>query len=180
MASLIKNIITLVALVVTLYSCSQSTSLQKYFVDNQEKANFLAVDLPANILSLDESKLTEEQKEAYKSVKKLNMLAYRLDSTNVASYETELAKVKAILKDPKYNELMRGNTEEGKFTFNYIGDEGNIDELVLFGNANDKGFAIIRILGDDMNPSKIMQLSSAFNTSKMDTSQIGQFAEFFK
>ena len=65
MASLIKNIITLVALVVTLYSCNQSTSLQKYFVDNQEKANFLAVDLPANILSLDESKLTEEQKEAY-------------------------------------------------------------------------------------------------------------------
>lgn len=181
MTSLIKYIVVMVVLVATLYSCDQNPSLQTYFVDNQERPNFLSIDAPVSMLNIDESKLTEEQKEAYRSVQKLNMLAYRKDSINTADYDAELSKVKTILEDAKYEELMRGgNSSDGKFIVKYLGEDDDIDEFILFGSANDMGFAVVRILGNDMDPNKLMSLSSVFDQANIDNSQINQFVEFFK
>jgi hypothetical protein len=58
---------------------------------------------------------------------------------------SELAKVQAILDDPKYEELMRGgNSTDGRFVVKFFGEVDNVDELILFGNANDKGFVVAR------------------------------------
>jgi hypothetical protein len=181
MTTLAKSIAYMVILVATLYSCNQNPSLQTYYVDNQEKQNFLSVDIPANFLNLDENSLTEEQKEAYESIEKLNMLAYRLNANNEAEYNTELQKVKAILDDPKYEELMRGgNAVDGKFVIKILGEEDDIEEFILFGSSNDKGFAIVRVLGDEMNPMKIMNLVSALDKANVDDAQVGEFMKFFK
>ena len=40
----------------------------------------------------------------------------------------------------------------------YIGDDSEIDELIVFGVSPEYGFAIVRVLGDDMELSKIMKL----------------------
>ena len=108
--------IVLGCLLVTVFiSCNQGPSLQSYYVDNQETNNFTTIDLPVSVVNFDESKLTDDQKEAYKSVKRLNFLGYRLKEGNEAEFKAELTKVKAILKDDKYHELMRlGNNEDGK------------------------------------------------------------------
>lgn len=181
MTSLIKYITVMVILVATLFSCDQNPSLQTYFVDNQEKPNFLSIDLPITMLKIDENKLSAEQKDAYHSVKKLNMLAYKSDNLHQADYKAELSKVKSILDDKKYEELMRGgNSTDGKFTIKYLGDDDDIDEFILFGSANDKGFAVIRILGNDMDPNKLMSLSSVFESGNVDSSQVQQFVDFFK
>lgn len=170
----------MLVLVVTLTSCNQNPSLQAYFVDNELKPGFTSIDIPTSLLNIEQTVLNEEQQEAYKSIDKLNMLAFVVSDTNKAEYEVELNKVKAILKDTKYQELMRGgNSTDGKFMVKFIGEEDRIDELILFGNANDKGFAIIRVLGDDMSASKVAKLYSALDASKIDESQIAQFAEFF-
>ena len=93
----------------------------------------------------------------------------------------ELSKVKDILKDKKYQELMRGgNSSDGKFVVKFIVEEDRIDELIIFGNANEKGFALVRVLGDDMSANKVAQLYSALDTSNINESQINQFAEFFR
>ena len=55
-----------------LSSCGQGESLQSYFVFNQEKADFMSVDVPVSILNLDDQNLTEDQREAYESLNKLN------------------------------------------------------------------------------------------------------------
>ena len=181
MTLLIKNVVVMIILVATLSSCNQGTSLQTYFVNNQEQPNFLSVDLPTSMLNIDQTSLTDAQKEAYKSIQKLNVLAYKIDTTNATAYKTELAKVKTILNDPKYEELMRGgNTADGKFMIKFLGKDDDIDELILFGNANDKGFAIVRVLGNHMNANKIMTLTSALDSADLDSSQLNQFAEFFK
>lgn len=181
MTTSIKNLITMLVLVVTLTSCNQNPSLQTYFVDNELKPGFTSIDIPTSFLNIEETILTEEQKEAYNSIDKLNMLAFVVSDTNKAEYEVELSKVKDILKDTKYQELMRGgNSTDGKFIVKFIGEEDKIDELILFGNANDKGFAIIRVLGDDMSATKVANLYSALDASKIDESQITQFAEFFR
>ena len=181
MTSLIKNLAGMIILVATLHSCNQGPSLQRYYVDNQEQPNFLSVDVPVSMLNLDKAQLTQDQNEAYKSIQKLNMLAYKMKPEHQAAYETELAKVKTILDNPKYEELMRGgNPEDGSFIIKILGDEDDVKEFILFGNANDKGFAIVRILGKDMSPNKIMTLASALDKANIDDSQIKQITEFFK
>ncbi|MGK4567443.1 DUF4252 domain-containing protein [Flavobacterium sp. 3HN19-14] len=82
-----------------LTGCNSGPSLQKYFVENTENKNFIVVDVAPGILQLDKSKLTVEQAEALASFEKINVLAFKLDSTNVAQYDVEKTKVKEILKD---------------------------------------------------------------------------------
>jgi len=181
MISLIKNLTGMILLAAALSSCNQGPSLQTYYVDNQEQPNFLSVDVPVSMLNLDKVQLTDDQKEAYESIQKLNMLAYKLTPENQGAYEAELAKVKTILDDPKYEELMRGGSPEtGKFTLKILGDEDDVEELILFGSAENMGFAIVRILGNDMSPTKIMTLASALDKANIDDSQLSQFTEFFK
>ena len=181
MATSIKKLITMLVLVATLTSCDQNPSLQVYFVDNELKPGFTTIDIPTSLLNIEVTNLTEEQKEAYRSIDKLNMLAFVVSEGNKVEYEVELKKVKEILNNPKYQELMRGgNTTDGKFSIKFIGEEDRIDELIIFGNANDKGFAIIRVLGDDMSANKVVKLYSALDTANINESQITQFADFFK
>lgn len=181
MTTFIKYIVGMVVLVATISSCDQNPSLQTYFVDNQEKPNFLSVDLPVSMLKIDETKLTDDQKEAYNSVQKLNMLAYKTNDVNETEYKAELSNVKSILDDEKYIELMRGgNATDGKFMVKYVGEDDDIDEFILFGSSNDMGFAVIRILGDNMDPEKLMELSSVLKTADMGDGQIQQFVDFFK
>ena len=168
-------------LITAFISCNQGPTLQSYYVDNQETNNFTTIDLPTSVVSFDESKLTDDQKEAYKSVKRLNFLGYRLKEGNEAEFKAELAKINSILKDRKYHELIRiGNNEEGKIIVKYLGSETKIDELIVFGNANDQGFGIVRVLGRNMQPDKMMTLVDAMENANIDEEQLKGITEFFK
>lgn len=181
MLALIKRTVLLGLLVVTFSSCNQGPTLQTYYVDNELKPGFTTLDVPTSLVGLDEDKLTPEQLDAYQSVDKLNMLAFVMDDNNKDEYEVELAKVKTILKDPKYEELMRGgNSTDGKFIIKLVGEEDDIDEIVLFGSANERGFALIRILGDSMNPENIMSLASALDSKDFKDADMSMFSNFFK
>ncbi|MEM9679694.1 MAG: DUF4252 domain-containing protein [Bacteroidota bacterium] len=176
----IKKSALLMLLVTALVSCNQGLTLQTYYVDNEIKPGFTALDVPTSLLNIDQTILTEDEKKAYKSVDKLNMLAFVLSEDNVEEYKVELAKVKTILKDPKYDEFMRGGSAEGKFAVKFIGEPDDIDELVLFGSASDKGFAIVRVLGNDMNLNEIMKLGKVLENTNLEGDQMNQFMGFFK
>ncbi len=168
-------------LITTVISCNQGPSLQSYFVDNQETNNFTTISLPTTVVSFDESKLTEDQKQAYKSVKRLNFLGYRMKEGNEVEYKAELQKVNSILKDKKYKELMRmGNNEDGKVLIKYLGTETKIDELIVFGNANDQGFGILRVLGKNMQPDNMVKLVDAMQNADIDEDQLKGITDFFK
>ena len=171
----------LAILVVTFMSCNQGPTLQTYYVDNELKPGFTSLDIPTSFVDIDQTTLTDEQKEAYESVDKLNMLAFVLDENNKDQFDVELAKVKTILKDPKYQELIRGgNSTDGKFVVKYLGEIEEIEELIIFGSANEKGFALVRVLGNDMNANKIMTLTSALENVNMTDTNMTQFMDFFK
>src|SRR5690606_29185860 len=110
----IKYILVTIFAAFLLVGCNDGMSMQRYFVDHQESKNFLAQDVPISMLNIDESTLTEDQKEAYKSVDRLNFLGYKMDSTNVDAFNSELATVKTILKNKKYNELIDFSYEGAK------------------------------------------------------------------
>lgn len=167
-------------ILILLTACSSTQSLQEYYVDSSENPNFLSFDVPASILNLEETDLTSTQKEAVESLRKLNVLAFKKSDKNMAEYELEKTKVKAILKNPKYTELMKMNTEYGKATVKYLGEDDAIDEVIIYGNDDSKGFGVIRVLGDDMNPAHLAQLLQAIQKSDFKGEGLEKLGELFK
>ncbi|PQV47349.1 uncharacterized protein DUF4252 [Jejuia pallidilutea] len=163
-----------------LVSCNSEPSLQRYFVDHQEMPNFISQDIPVSMVKLDKTNFTEAQHEAFNSVRRLNFLGFNINETNTAIYTVELEKVKTILKQGKYQDLMEFSDKGRKILVKYIGDDDEADEVVVFGSANDMGFAVVRILGDDMSPEKMVALAQALNNANLDESQMQDMLNFFK
>ncbi|WP_299123663.1 DUF4252 domain-containing protein [uncultured Winogradskyella sp.] len=177
----IKKSIVMLFLVAAFTSCNQGPTLQTYYVDNELKPGFASFDVPTSFINVEEVEMTDEQREAYNSVDKLNVLTYIKDDTDAEDYKLELENVKQILKDPKYEELMRGgNSKDGKFVVKFLGDVDSIDELIVFGNAKNRGFMIARILGDDMNAGKLMSLQSVLKDAKFEDTNLNGLTDFFK
>lgn len=177
----IKKIVMFFIVAVVLTSCGYSDgTLQGYYVVNQETPNFISVDIPVSFVNIENAELTKVQKEAYESIDKLNMLGYRKDGDNEEEYKAELAKVQKILKNQKYQDLFRGGSSDGKIIVKYIGDDTSIDELIIFGTMNDTGFGIIRVLGNNMEPAKIMKLGNVVNQISSEESAVEDFMKFFK
>jgi len=171
--------ISLMALALVM-ACSSTQSLQEYYVDNSENPNFISLTLPVSILNLDQAKLSSEQREALQSLRKLDILAFKKTTDNAETYKIEKAQVDNILKNKEFVELIKLNSKYGKGVIKYLGDENAIDEVVIFGNSDDKGFALIRVLGKDMNPAHIMQLLKAIQNSDYDGRDLGAIGAFLK
>ncbi|WP_299173992.1 DUF4252 domain-containing protein [uncultured Allomuricauda sp.] len=165
---------------ILLASCSSQQSLQEYYVDNSENPNFIVVDVPASILKMDGADLTDTQQEAIESLRKFNLLAFKKNADNAAEYKIEKEKVKEILKDDEFVELMKINSSYGKGVIKYLGDENAIDEVIIYGDSKDKGFALVRVLGKDMNPAHIVQLMQAIQKSDYKGEGLGEIGEFLK
>lgn len=163
-----------------LASCNNKPTLQKYFVENTENKNFIALDVSPSILNVDKTKLSAEQNTALESFDKMNILAFKLNDTNKTQFDTERAKVVAILKDEKYQQLMKfGSGKEGA-SVSFVGDDEHIEEFILFANQKENGFAVVRILGKDMNPTGIMTMMSVLQSSNIDLEQLKPLQEMLK
>lgn len=168
-------------LAVAFTSCNQGPTLQTYYVDNELNPGFSSFDVPTSVINVEKVDMTEEQKDAYNSVDKLNVLTFMINEENAENYKLELENVKEILKNPKYEELMRGSTDDGRFVVKFLGEsELSIDELIVFGSASDRGFMIARILGDNMNAGELIKLGDVLQNANIEDSQLSNLTDFFK
>ena len=175
----ISKIIGVLVLAIVTFSCDSGQSLQQYYVDSKENNEFISVDLPSSILQFKNDEVSEDIKNTLNTIKKVNFLALQLTETNKELYNSEKEKVKLILKNPKYKQLMRMNGGKGNVSINYLGDEDAIDEVVIFGSDNTKGFALVRVLGEKMNPSDIMKISQEIKLDG-DSNQLQQLEGLMK
>lgn len=180
MNSTTKQTLTMLLLALLLVSCNNTKSLQSYFVDNQESANFISQDLPISMLKIDTSNLTEDQKEAYNSVSRLNFLGYKATESNKEALKAEISKVKTILSASKYNDLIEFSDKGNRFVIKYIGTDDEADEVVVFGSSKDMGFAIVRVLGNNMNPEKMTTLAGVLQKADVGEAQMESIMNFFK
>lgn len=165
---------------VMLSSCNSEPSLQKYFVENSENKNFLALDVSPEILNVDQKKLSVVELEAVKSFKKMNVLAFKLTDKNKTEFEKERAKVNLILKDKKYQQLMKfGSGKEGA-SVSFVGTDEHIEEFILYANKKENGFAVVRILGKDMSPTAVMTMISVLQKSNIDLEQLKPLQQLMK
>jgi hypothetical protein len=153
-------------------SCHQQPSLQKYFVENAEKKDFISLDVSPSILKVNSEKLTDDQKNALASFEKINVLAFKRNPENEKQFEIERAQVKTILKDVKYQELIKVGSGKDGASVSYVGADDHIEEFVIYANRSENGFAIVRVLGKDMNPNAILNMISVLKNANIDLEQL--------
>ncbi|NHM04656.1 DUF4252 domain-containing protein [Flavobacterium celericrescens] len=175
-----KKLFVIVVSSILLWSCETKPTLQKYFVKNTESSNFVSVDLAPSIINTEKVTLTTAEKEALQSFEKMNILAFKTDSNDVANYDKEIKEVKSLLKDETYQQLMKvGSGNDGAAVY-FVGEDEHIDEFVLLASKKENGFAVVRVLGNDMNPTHILNMLSLLKKSDMNLEQLKPLQELMK
>lgn len=166
--------------VMLLMSCKKEPTLQKYFVEKSENKAFTVFDLSPNILNLETSKLSASEKKVFESFEKVNVLTFKADKNNQAAFETERKAIASLLKDKKYESLIRVSSGKDAAEFKCVGKEEKIDEFILYGNRSENGLAVVRITGEDMNPNTVFEMLKLMQKSKIDIEQLKPLQELFK
>jgi len=178
MKSFTKYLILFICTVTLMVSCKDENSIQTYYVDHQEKPNFTTYDISAQFSDVTDMNLSEEDKATLNSLEKLNIIRYAIKDNNIEDYKKELETVKKVFKNEAYEELMEFSDSGIKFRINAIGEDDAVDEILLLASSQDKGFAVVRILGDDMDPQKMANLISKMQSSDVDTGQLKDIMSF--
>ncbi len=161
-------------------SCETKPTLQKYFVKNTESADFVAVDIAPSVINIDKAKLTLDEKDALASFDKMNILAYKTDSIHIEKYDQEIKEVKLLLKNQNYQQLMKvGSGSDGAVIY-FLGDATHIDEFVVLASKKENGFAVVRVLGDNMSPTHIMNMMQLLRKTDMKLDQLKPLQELMK
>lgn len=162
----------------TFVSCSNEPSLQEYYVENQQDNKFIALDVPTSMFT-NVQELDENQRATLESVKKINVLALPVKESK-EEYEAEKTKLSSILQDEKYQLLMKYGSNDRKAEIYFTGDEEAIDEIIVYGYDDTRGVGVARVLGDDMNPQKLMELMKSLEKGDVDVDGLKGITGMFK
>jgi Domain of unknown function (DUF4252) len=179
MVKIINYIALLIITLLLAIACTNDSDLQNYFVNHQDDANFVAIDIPSSILG-DTDEVSDDVKEAIHSFKKLNILALKKNESNKEVYEKERSNIKKILAKKQYRDLMRFKDGKNMVIIKYLGTETSVNQIIFFGYANDKGLMLVRVLGDKMDVNKALKLVTLARSGKIDTSKIKALEGMFK
>lgn len=150
--------VTLLIFFVFLNACDSEMSLQKYLVTSAEKKEFISMNMPAfNLWEMANLSLTENEKEAINSVKKVNLLVFQKTIDNETQFNTEVTKVTDILENSNYKDLVNINATETKIKVLFLGTEETVEEVVFFGRDTNLGFGILRVLGENIHIESLVK-----------------------
>lgn len=177
-----KNKIIIALTLLVLISCNQQPTLQRYFVDSKEKSDFISLDISPDILKLKSKNLEASSKldDVLNTIKKVNILVLKKEDGKENFYKAEKQKVKQILKNTSYKQLFRANHKRGNISVKYMGEEDAIDEVIVFAAGNkEDAFVIFRLLGDNINPEKVMALAQDIQVDK-DSNDVRKIEDFLR
>lgn len=169
-----------VLMMLMLVSCDQKPTLQKYFVEKAETKDFATLDIAPSFIKTDKLKLTAEEKSALESVHKLNVLIFKSRKDNGQAFDTEKAKIKAVLKEDNYDELMKMSLGDGGMSINTKGEGEHIEEFVLFLNNKETGMGVVRVLGEDMTPQNVMTIVGLLQKADVDQGALKPLMDIMK
>lgn len=176
-----KNLVNIGILLFSLLiiSCDSQPSLQQYFVNHQDDKDFISADFASSLIDTQKISLSDEEEEALSSIKKVNILALPIKEGLNDKYQKEKKDIKTILKDESYQTLMKFGSNGINAVLKYQGADDDIDEVIVFASQNEKGLALVRILGDDMQPEKMMKLAKAVEKKNLDLSALKNVVDSF-
>ena len=164
-----KKAVIILSVLTIFISCNQQKTIQTYIVEKQDKPGFMSVDLPMSLIQLNTDKAPLEVKEAYGSIKKVNVLGLPYLNNNEA-YEIEKKAILSILNNSTlYKNLMKMDMNGMRISIYYNGDANDINEVIVFGYSKKIGVGVARVIGNHMNPTKITQMAEYL---KIDPNQL--------
>ena len=164
-----KKAVIVLSVLAIFISCNQQKTIQTYIVEKQDKSGFMSVDLPMSLIQLNTDKAPLEVKEAYGSIKKVNVLGLPYLNNNEA-YEIEKKAILSILNNSTlYKNLMKMDMNGMRISIYYNGDANDINEVIVFGYSKKIGMGVARVIGNHMNPTKITQMAEYL---KIDPNQL--------
>jgi hypothetical protein len=164
-----KKAVIVLSVLAIFISCNQQKTIQTYIVEKQDKPGFMSVDLPMSLIQLNTDKAPLEVKEAYGSIKKVNVLGLPYINNNEA-YEIEKKAILSILNNSTlYKNLMKMDMNGMRISIYYNGDANDINEVIVFGYSKKIGVGVARVIGNHMNPTKITQMAEYL---KIDPNQL--------
>jgi hypothetical protein len=176
-----KNVtlFSLVLLVLFVSSCKKEQSLQSYLVDASGKEDFYTGDLPVSSVLSAKADVSEDIKETIKSIKKINFVFLPKTAKNTAVYEVEKGKLTNIFKDNNsYKSLMSIKAKGMHVRIYYSGNTASVDEVIAFGYGDTAGVGVARLLGENMNPAKIIKTLNSMDFDG-DNAALKQFSKMF-
>lgn len=174
----IYQFLSLLILGIGFTACNNDQSLQEYYVENQGNKDFVAIDIPASMLT-NIGSLDEEQLRTLETVKKVNVLAMPKKIENLEKIEAEKANVGTILKDEKYQLLMKMGGGDSRVEIYFTGDDDAVDEIIVYGFDENRGMGLARVLGDNMNPGDILALVRSMEKGDVDLSGFSGLKSLF-
>ncbi len=174
------NLIIRFAICFLVISCSKQPSLDKYFVDNATDKNFVAIDVSPAMFNTTKAKFTPEQVDALKSFDKMNVLYFKKTAQNTVAFEAERAKIKAVLNDEKYQDLMKFGVGKDGANISYVGSDDHISEFIISGSKDDIGLGVVRIQGKDMKPENVMKVMEAMQKGNFDMEALKPIFDMIK
>ena len=164
-----KKAVIVLSVLAIFISCNQQKTIQTYIVEKQDKPGCMSVDLPMSLIQLNTDKAPLEVKEAYGSIKKVNVLGLPYLNNNEA-YEIEKKAILSILNNSTlYKNLMKMDMNGMRISIYYNGDANDINEVIVFGYSKNIGVGVARVIGNHMNPTKITQMAEYL---KIDPNQL--------
>ena len=161
----------LVAFLVT--SCNNDKSLQKYLVETSGKEGFMTGDIPVSSLISAKADISDEIKETIKSVKKINVIFLSKTTENQTIYEAEKNTLKNIFTNNDYKSLGKLKAQGMNINVYYTGKTDSLDEVIAFGYSNIVGVGVARLLGENMDPAKMLEMLQNITMDENNLKNIG-------
>ena len=161
-------------------SCNGESSLDKYFVENAANKNFVSLDVSPAMFNTKKAKFSAEQTEALKSFEKMNLLYFKKTATNTKEFDAQRLKIKNVLKDTKYQDLIRFGTGKDGVDISYVGIDDHISEFIVSAGKNDIGLGVVRIQGKDMKPESIMKILEVLQSGNLNIEALKPILEMIK
>ena len=172
----LTTIFSLVFLVLFASACKNEKSLQSYLVESSGRDGFFTGDLPVSSILSVKADVSDEIKETMKSIKKINVAFLRKTDDNSTTYEVEIGTLKNIFTSEDYKTLGSIKAKGMNMKVYYIGNTDSLDEVIVFGYSKEAGVGVARLLGENMNPVKIIEMMNSVN---MDASNLESFSTIF-
>ena len=76
--------------------------------------------------------------------------------------------------------MTRIKSNDWDATLKYTGEEDAINEVIVFASDDKRGFAVFRLLGENMRPDQMLKLMKSAERGDLDVSKFEGFGEIFK
>ena len=100
------------------------------------------------------------------------------NTQNTSAYGNK-DRLKYMKDNKEYKNLMSMKAKEMNVKIYYSGDTDSIDEVIAFGFSDQKGVGVARLIGENMNPAKIIETIKSMDFNENSPS-LKQFSKMFK